>query len=77
MSRSTFSFIKENSEAYAKCHEILDLPEGVDWTELKVTFGSGKYAEIQLWLIPSGEQVRDLAELAIQQIQDIRTGPAG
>lgn len=70
MNRSSFSFIKENAEAYTKCHEILGLPEEVDWAKLQVSFGSGEFAEVTLVLLPSGEQVRDLAELAIQQIQD-------
>jgi hypothetical protein len=70
MSLSSFSFIKENEEAYAKCHEILGLPEGVEWSKLSVTFGAGEFAEVTLVLIPTGEQVRDLAELAIQQIQN-------
>jgi hypothetical protein len=65
-----FCFLPESPEAYAKCHEILGLPEGVHWASLKVAFGSGEFGEVTLVLIPTGEQVRALAELAVRKIQD-------
>lgn len=70
MSLSSFSVIKENHEHYQRCHEILGLPESVEWASLKVEFGTGDVGLVTLVLLPTGEQVRDLAELAIQQIQD-------
>ena len=67
---TNFCFIKENAEAYARCHEILGLPEEVQWSKLTVEFGSDEFGEVTLKLIPTGEQVRDLAQLAIMRVQD-------
>jgi len=67
---SNFSFLKENAEVYAKCHEILGLPEEVQWSKLTVSFGTDDFGEVVLCLIPSGEQVAALAQLAIMRVQD-------
>lgn len=70
MSLSSYSVLKQDVETYSRCHEILGLPEGVEWSELKVEFGIDDIGTVTLVLLPTGEQVRNLAELAIQRIHD-------
>ena len=70
MSITNASLLQSDTETYARCHEILGIPEEVEWSELKVEFGSGDFGSVTLMLIPTGEQVRDLAELAIMQIRN-------
>jgi hypothetical protein len=67
---SLCSIIKRNPESYDRVHEILGLPENVHWSTLKVEFGNNDVATVTLTLLPTGEQVRDLAELAIQSLSD-------
>ena len=70
MPLTSFSVIKENMEHYQKCHEILGLPESLEYTSLRVEFGSGDPGLVTLVIIPSGEQVAALAMLAIQHVSD-------
>jgi hypothetical protein len=70
MSLTSMSFIKSNRKHYAACHEILGLPEEIEWSRLSVSFGTEEFGEVTLVLIPSGEQVRQLAELAVQQLDN-------
>ena len=67
---TNFCFIEENREAYDRCHEILGLPDDVHWSKLTVEFGSDQFGEVTLKLIPTGEQVAALAQLAILRVQD-------
>lgn len=70
MPLTSFSVIKENLEHYQKCHEILNLPESLEYTSLRVEFGSGDPGLVTLVILPSGEQVAALAMLAIQHVSD-------
>lgn len=65
---SSISMIPRNQESADRTREILGLPEDVEWSELRVEFGLDELAVVTLTLIPTGEQVRDLAELAIQAL---------
>lgn len=67
---SSFSVLRSHSDDYQKCHEILGLPAETEWTSLKVEFGINEVGTVTLVLLPTGEQIRDLAELAIQNMQD-------
>lgn len=67
---SNFSFIPETPEAYTQCHDILGLPESIEWSSLNVEFGVGQFGSVTLILIPTGEQIRDLAKLAIKNVED-------
>ena len=70
MPLTSFSVIRENMEHYQKCHEILELPESLEYTSLRVEFGSGDPGLVTLVIIPSGEQVAALAMLAINHVSD-------
>lgn len=74
MSLLSLSLLKENPETYKRCHEILGIPENVEWSELSVSFGTAEFGEVTLVLIPSGEQVRQLAELAVQRLHQEANG---
>lgn len=62
---TTFSMIPSTPEAYVRCHEILGIPDTVEWSEMRVEFGTEDFGSVTLVLMATGEQVRDLAELAI------------
>ena len=62
---TSFSMLNANADTYARCHEILGIPEGVEWTDIKVEFGADMFGTVTLVLLPTGEQIRDLAALAI------------
>lgn len=67
---SSFSLLRQNQETYDRCHEILGLPAEVEWSDIEITFGNDAIGQVVLTLLPTGEQVRELAALAIQQAQD-------
>ena len=62
---TSVSMLKTNPDTYARCHEILGIPDTVEWSDLKVEFGTDDVGTVTLVLLPTGEQVRALAELAI------------
>ena len=68
MALTNYSMVKQDPETYRRCHEILGIPEEVEWSDLKVEFGTELFGQVTLVLIPSGEAVRQLAELAVQQL---------
>lgn len=62
---SSFSLIRTNTDHYERCHEILGLPEDVHWSSISVQFGNEDVGTVTLVLLPTGEQVQALAELAV------------
>ncbi len=47
----------------------MGLPENLDWSNVTVQFGVEEFGTVTLTILPTGEQIRDLAELAIQQTE--------
>lgn len=65
---NSISMIPRNQAAGDRTREILGLPEGVEWSELRVEFGLDLPGTVTLTLFVTGEQVRDLAQLAIREL---------
>ena len=60
-----FSIIRQDPQVYARCHEILGLPAEVEWSDIQVEFGLNDVGTITLTLLPTGDQIASLAQLAI------------
>lgn len=63
---NSFSMLKLNHETYERTREIMGLSEDLDWTSVRVTFGTDDVGEVQITFLATGEQVAALAALAIQ-----------
>lgn len=70
MRDNSFSMIRRNQGSADRTREILGLPEDVEWSELWVEFGLDDVAVVTIKLIPTGEQVLELARLAVQPLAD-------
>ena len=58
------SVIPRSHESADRVREILGLPDDA-WSELRVTFGIGEVAKIEVTLIPRPQQLWDLLSLVV------------
>lgn len=65
---TTFSMLNRDPVTAQRTREILGLPEDLDWSDLQVEFGLDNVGSVTLKLIPTGEQVAQLAALAVHPL---------
>lgn len=65
----TYCMIVPGLAEAERAREILGLPPDLEWSDMKITFGLERFGEIRVTFIASGEQVVELAKLAVQQMQ--------
>jgi hypothetical protein len=70
VSERSHSRLVRNEATYAAAHRILGLPEDLDWSDLRVEFGMEQFGLVHLVIIPTGEQVAELAALAVRSTEE-------
>lgn len=65
MTHTSVAMFERNPRTAGIIEEILGLPEGTAWSEIRCEFGYDNFGTVTLTIIPTGEQMLDLARVAL------------
>lgn len=65
MTHTSVAMFERNPRTADAIEKILGLPEGMAWSDIHCEFGHGGFGTVTVTIIPTGEQMLDLARVAL------------